>query len=43
MPNPMAMTPSSERSSGELNALVRDEIVRDGSRLLKDSFEESPY
>src|SRR6266705_219985 len=43
MPNPMAMTPSSERSRGELNALVRDEIVRDGSRLLKGSFEESPY
>jgi hypothetical protein len=43
MPNPVATTPPSERSRGELNALVRDEIVRDGSRLLKGSFEESLY
>jgi len=43
MPNPVAVAPPPERSRGELNPLVRDEIARDGSRLLKGSFEECAH
>ena len=43
MPNPMAMTPSSESLLCKLRALVGDEVSRPLSSPSESSCEESPY